>query len=138
MNSDLVVVLKHGVQFYLKEEFRFYFEGLLSEKAIEKLEKVKNFNKENGGILKVPIGFYTDFGSIPLIFQSFISPVGKPTKAYVVHDYLITLSKIGLIKRKDADLIFFYALKRQGVGSIKRIILYTAVRSYTFVVGLFK
>ncbi|MDA3967366.1 DUF1353 domain-containing protein [Helicobacter sp. WB40] len=138
MNSNLIVELKEGVQFCLKEEFCFYFEGLLDERAIEILSPLSCFSVENGGVLKIPSGFYTDFGSIPLIFQSLISPVGKPSKAYVVHDYLIMLSKGGNLRRKDADLIFLYALKRQGIGIVKRSILYGAVRVYSLLLGLFR
>ena len=138
MNSSLIVELKEGVQFCLKEEFYFYFEGLLDENAVQILSGLPNFEVKNGGVLKIPSGFYTDFGSIPLIFQSLISPVGKPSKAYVVHDYLIVLSKEGKLRRKDADLIFLYALKRQGIGIFKRSILYGAVKSYSLLLGLFR
>lgn len=114
-NRDLVVKVIDGSNFSLVQDFNFYFE----EETIT-----------------IPKGFITDFGSVPQIFQSFVSPIGKPTKAYVLHDYLCVKAKKGELSRKEADEIFLKAMKRLKVRKIKRKIIYFYVRLYAILKGL--
>ena len=128
---DLVTILRGGVNFELLKDFRFYFK--------EKMDKhyLSEWSFENGiPFIEVPKGFITDFGSIPNLFQSIISPVGKPTKAYVLHDYLCELNKQGKIKRKDGDKIFLKALEIQKVNRFKRYLTYFSVRVYALIKGI--
>ncbi len=84
-----------------------------------------------GGLfIEVPKGFKTDFGSVPQLFQSLLSPVGKPTKAYVLHDYLCELAQEENLKRKVADDVFLSALRILGIGKIQRVVIYASVRLY--------
>ena len=138
-NKDLIVKVINGSQFELMEDFVFYFPML------------------NGYIdctLKVEKGFKTDFGSVPQAFQSFISPIGKPTKAYVLHDRLcvanakkeawnkVAYDKIPfeycnkIVTRKQADKVFLEAMKTLGVGALKRYTIYFYVRLYAILNGL--
>ena len=82
----------------------------------------------NGNKIEVPIGFRTDFASVPRPFRVFISTVGQHNGADVIHDYLIE-SK--MVPRKQADKIFLEALKDLKVNWFKRRIMYTGVRSYS-------
>jgi Protein of unknown function (DUF1353) len=41
----------------------------------------------NGAIIEIPVGFITDFASVPKILWSAISSIGKFNLASVVHDY---------------------------------------------------
>jgi len=56
-------------------------------------------------IVHVPVGFQTDFASIPRVFWPFIPPNGWYGKAAVLHDFLYRYGKIGdmVIDRKYAD-----------------------------------
>ncbi len=139
MKKDLIVKVINGSQFELMEDFVFYFPAL---------NGVKNC------ALRVEKGFKTDFGSVPQAFQSFVSPIGKPTKAYVLHDRLCVanakkqtwntfanceelpekyINKV--VSRKEADKVFLEAMKVLGVGVLKRYTIYFYVRLYAILKG---
>lgn len=56
-------------------------------------------------VVHVPVGFVTDFASIPRMFWSIMPPEGWYGKAAVLHDYLYRYGCIGdmVIDRKYAD-----------------------------------
>ncbi|WP_300827099.1 DUF1353 domain-containing protein [Helicobacter sp. UBA3407] len=130
MNRELITILRQGKDFELLESFRFYFDT--HAESLRNLPcGILQLDEMRGKLfVEVPLGFKTDFGSIPQIFQSLISPVGKPTKAYVLHDYLCELSAEGKLKRKVADDVFLSALRILGVGRFQRMAIYTSVRFY--------
>lgn len=76
-------------------------------------------------LVPVPARFKSDFASIPIWGQWFISPFGKHAEAAIVHDWIYA---VGKIDRREADAIFYIALKRSGVDPIRRAIMYAAVR----------
>ena len=91
-NKNLITILREGKDFELIEDLEFWFEDGLGEELKKRLGiYALNARGDEGGYICIPKGFRTDFGSIPQIFQSLISPVGKPTKSYVLHDYLLSL-----------------------------------------------
>jgi len=75
----------------------------------------------------VPKGQTTDFASIPRIFWPILPPVGRYSRAAVVHDYLY---RHGLFTRKDCDLVFLHAMEELNVAKWKRIAMYWAVRLF--------
>jgi hypothetical protein len=56
-------------------------------------------------VIHVPVGFVTDFASVPKLFWNLIPPTGWYGKAAVLHDYLYKYGWIGKlqISRKYAD-----------------------------------
>lgn len=78
-------------------------------------------------IIHVPVGFITNFASVPRIFWFLISPIDDHGKAAVVHDYLYT---IGYSKKSVCDKIYLEALTVLKVSKIKRIILYYGVKYF--------
>lgn len=130
MNKELITILRQGKDFEILEPFRFYFSG--DCKALRNLPYgILKLDEVRGGLfIEVPKGFKTDFGSVPQLFQSLLSPVGKPTKAYVLHDYLCELAQEGNLKRKVADDVFLSALRILGIGKIQRVVIYAGVRFY--------
>jgi hypothetical protein len=87
---------------------------------------------ELGTTITVPIGFKTDFASVPWFFQAFIPSTGRYNEATVVHDYLCYLSNKGEYKRKDADRVFLECMRELGCNKIRRGIMYAGVATYTF------
>lgn len=130
MNKELITILRQGKDFEILEPFRFYFSG--DCEALRNLPYgILQLDEVCGGLfIEVPKGFKTDFGSVPQLFQSLLSPVGKPTKAYVLHDYLCELAQEGNLKRKVADDVFLSALRILGIGKIQRVVIYASVRFY--------
>lgn len=90
----------------------------------------------------VPVGFKTDFASIPWFLQSLIQVNGPHIHAAVVHDYLCVHGKDVEISQQDADLVFLEAMKVLGVRPTQRRAMYRGVRLYQstkgFIKGLFK
>ncbi len=103
-----------------------------------KMFKVYNKFTYHWGMSKisVPVGFVTDFASIPRVARIIIPKLGKWTKAAVIHDYLYqnsesgTRYETGYIKwsRKGADIVFRDAMADLGVVAWKRWVMWAAVR----------
>ena len=131
----LEVVFLGRKNFKLIEDFNYQFKQDL---AIERELIVNGIAKEYDNrytktyYINIPKGFNTDFGSIPQLFQSLVSPIGSPTRAYVLHDYLLNLYLQGKIsKRKVCDKTFRTALKNEGVGMVRRSFMYLCVRIWS-------
>jgi hypothetical protein len=75
----------------------------------------------------VPLGFITDFASVPSLFWALIPPTGKYGAAALVHDYLYQ-SK--MVSRMTADSIFYEAMGVLCVPQWKRISMWLAVRLF--------
>lgn len=76
----------------------------------------------------VPIGFVTDFASIPRLFWTLIgSPAGPYVAAAVLHDFFY---RAQLIPKPEADRTFLTAMQSLGVGTVRRTIIYLAVKFF--------
>jgi hypothetical protein len=80
----------------------------------------------------VPVGFRTDFASVPTVFVWLIPRYGVYTKAAIVHDYLCREAPVN---RADADGIFRRALRELGVSELRRWIMWAAVRAGSLLSG---
>lgn len=89
----------------------------------------------------IPVGFVTDFASIPRVFWNIIPPIGLYGKAAVVHDWLyqrrvVTIlwpdpaTAIGsrLCTKLEADQALLEGMQVLGVGWVTRQIIYRGVR----------
>jgi hypothetical protein len=89
----------------------------------------------------IPIGFLTDFASIPKIFWNIYPPTGSYGKAAVIHDKLYQApfvkqhsdDQLFSLTRKECDRIFLEAMAVLGVGWFSCTILYLGVRFGGFV-----
>lgn len=85
--------------------------------------------------VRIPVGFVTDFASIPRGLWNIFPPAGRYGKAAVVHDWLyqkrvITLeSTARLGSRLDADNALREGMQVLGVGSVTRWAIYAGVRA---------
>lgn len=85
-----------------------------------------------------PVGFETDFASIPWFAQSLIQVNGKHIHAAVIHDLLCVHGDDYGITQKQADDVFLEAMDCLGVRVTQRRVMYRAVRIYQSINGLFK
>jgi Protein of unknown function (DUF1353) len=83
--------------------------------------------KNEKDIIKVPVGFITDFASIPRIFWTIVSPIDEYAKAAVIHDYLYYT---GMFSKAESDLIFKEAMKVLDVKEWKIFCIYNAVKYF--------
>lgn len=77
--------------------------------------------------VSVPVGFVTDFASIPRVFWSVLRPDGSYTHPAIVHDYLYWTQTI---LREDADDIFRIMMEDFSIGAATVTTIYSAVRLF--------
>lgn len=98
-----------------------------------------------GDTFVVPIGFVTDFASVPRFLHWLVSPYGAYTRAAVLHDWLlVSLAEWTIRSRgfthgaiadqppansRDCDGIFRRVMEDLGVPAPKRWIMWAAVRA---------
>lgn len=83
---------------------------------------------EDGECLTVPVGFITDFASIPKGFRDRLPAFREYAPAAVVHDYLYTTHNIQ--SRLTADRMFLKAMKDCGTPLKGRLAMFLAVRLF--------
>jgi len=84
----------------------------------------------SGETIEVPVGFVTDFTSVPRILRGIIPCWGKYGNAAVIHDYCYWEQKY---TRKRADEIFREAMGVLEVSRIHRAVLYWMVRLFGWI-----
>lgn len=72
-------------------------------------------------------GLITDFASTPRLLWSLLPPIGRFSKAAVVHDYLY-INQVG--DRAWADRVFLEAMQVSGAGVLTRHVYYWGVRLF--------
>jgi len=82
------------------------------------------------GLFKVPIGFSTDFASIPRIFQRILPKLDRHIRAAILHDWLYLA---GEDTRQHADGIFLDGMRDLGVSWLKRRTIYSATRAFGWI-----
>ena len=90
----------------------------------------------SGQEITVPVGFVTDFATIPRYAWTLIGPPGgKYAESAVVHDYLLQYPMLGERKltRKDCDGIFLDAMKSQHIAWWRRKVMWASVRAGSWV-----
>lgn len=79
----------------------------------------------SGNSIDMPIGFMTDFASVPRLLWAFLPRWGKYGNAAVIHDYCYWEQRFS---RKESDRIFREAMEVLGVPTYKILLMYYAVR----------
>ena len=90
-------------------------------------------DKGSGKKITVPAGFITDGASVPRFLWPFLPSWGRYARAAVVHDYLCVLGRSNIIhphckSRREADYIFWEAVRVCGVNPFTALILFCGVR----------
>jgi hypothetical protein len=73
----------------------------------------------------VPAGTIWDGGSVPKIFWNIVSPWGRASKAYLLHDHLYATQERS---RLVSDAILMEAMEVLGVNFFQRTLIHRAVR----------
>lgn len=81
---------------------------------------------------EVPVGFETDFASVPRPFTWLLPTYGVYTKAAILHDYLC---RTGEVSRADADGLFRRSMRELEVSIPRRYLMWAAVRLASFMRG---
>ena len=79
------------------------------------------------GVITVPLGFVTDFASVPRLPGAYWLAGGKATKEAVIHDYLYR-TRTGT--RAQADAVFLEAMELNGQARWRRWLMWAGVRLF--------
>ena len=81
------------------------------------------------GKIIVPLGFETDFSSVPRIPIVYMLFGDRAHRESVVHDFLYRKDALPAATREQADDVFLEAMKCRGKGFFVRYAMYWGVRS---------
>jgi len=101
-------------------------------------------------VIRIPVGFETDFASIPRPLRILFQVNGKHRLSALLHDWLYrcgghldvdqafheeaAIALVGkkhiIYTRKDADLLFYTDMRAAGVGRLKAWSMYPGVRAF--------
>jgi len=108
----------------------------LSELVVKKIgdrrwELVEEFKYQplQGRLITVPVGFQTNFASVPRLPIAFLLAGDTAQKSAVVHDYLYNGIEEGF-SRKRADSILLQAMKEEGLWWWRRSLMWFGVRLF--------
>ncbi len=79
------------------------------------------------GMITVPVGFQSDFASVPRIPLFYTLFGDRAHRESVVHDYLYRLNAVPSATRSQADDVFLEAMKCRGKGWFVRYAMYAGV-----------
>ena len=88
------------------------------------------YTTKSGEMISAPAGFNTNFASVPRICYVLLTPMGKHTQASILHDYLYSRACVYDLSRKQADIIFYEAMRDSLVNPITAKLMYYAVRIF--------
>lgn len=77
------------------------------------------------GIVDVPVGFVTDFASIPRAFWSLLRPDAQYTYPAIIHDYLYWDQSVS---RREADNVFKAVMEDFKIKPVTIATIYSGVR----------
>ena len=81
-------------------------------------------------IISISKGYSTNFASVPRIFWPIVPPIGRYSKATVVHDWLIDNRDKHELDIHQINKVFKEAMEVSGVRWFYRNIMYIAVEFY--------
>lgn len=85
------------------------------------------YTTNEGVTYVVPVGFETDFATVPQLVQSIIPKIGAYTKATILHDYWY---KAATNTKEWADKEFLRAMLLLGTPKWQAYLMYMAVRLF--------
>ena len=91
------------------------------------LDKPLSYTSTSGAVYVVPVGFVTDFASVPrvpFIFEVFGNSAHSAT---TLHDWLYTTKPVS---RAAADLLLLEAMRSTNISMWKALSIYLAVRLF--------
>lgn len=103
-------------------------------RVTQEFDYVLEWGHVERGVIHVPVGFITDFASIPRALWDILPPTGVYGKAAVIHDYLYDNGGVvpgcPTFTKAAADKTFYYAMGVLGVGKVERWLMWKAVSAF--------
>lgn len=111
---------------------------IIGEDVFRVAEEFSFYSAKLRRVFRVPVGFPTDFASIPWGMRNLFHVNGKHVHAAVIHDFLCVHGAALGITQKQADDVFKEAMEVLKVPGWQRATMYRGVRMYQSVKGWFK
>lgn len=103
----------------------------LKDQPFEIIERFEYYSKKYDGFtVIIPEGFRTDFASVPRAFWGIIPPIGRYSKACVVHDWLIDNIGLHRLEIGDINSLLFEAMVVLEVKPFYKYTIYGGVLFY--------
>jgi hypothetical protein len=80
-------------------------------------------------VITVPMGFQTDFASVPKVPIAYMFFGDRAHREAVIHDYLYRFDSIPVVTREQADDVFYEAMKLRGKSFFVRWCMWAGVRA---------
>jgi hypothetical protein len=98
----------------------------ISDSVFEVADHSFRYQSDIAGLLTVPVGFYTDFASVPRFVPVLYSLLGDTAhEPAVIHDWLYYSA---IVSREVADKVLFEAMGVLGLPFWRRYPIYWGVR----------
>lgn len=107
---------------------RIYTESLYQDPEKphrHKLTRPVELVLSDGQFIHIPVGFVTDFATVPRLLWGIVATSGRHNAATLIHDYLYSIQ---YENRKFADEEMLFWLRESKVHEIKSQAMYAAVR----------
>lgn len=88
------------------------------------------YQTKSGKIITVPKDFLTNLASVPRVLRPILNRNGKSRRPAVLHDWLYTNQVC--VSRKEADKLFYEALRSEGMNWAGAQVYYRGVRAFGF------
>lgn len=98
----------------------------IDDKIFQICDHPLRYQSDIAGLLTVPVGFKTDFASVPRIGIIYAMLGDTAHQPAVVHDWLYYA---GITTRKTADDVFLEAMIASGISAWRRWPIYWGVRA---------
>ena len=85
--------------------------------------------------VEIPAGYRFDGATVPRMFWWLLPPAAEGFASALVHDFRHTNPSM-FVNRLDADNEFFENLGHEGIGYIRRLLIYIGVRAYAIWNGI--
>lgn len=109
-------------------EFRTDLDVVCIDDSFWILNSILSYMSDLIGLIEVPVGFETDFASVPRVPIFFTLFGDRAHREAVLHDYLYRIDSVPTVERSQADEVFLEAMKNRGKGFSVRYAMYWGVR----------
>jgi hypothetical protein len=92
------------------------------------LDSLLVYQSDLVGTVIVPVGFETDFASVPRVPIAYTMFGDRAHREAVIHDYLYRIDATPPVERDVADDVFLEAMECRGKGWFVRYAMYWGVR----------
>lgn len=105
--------------------------SLLNDDTIWELDSPLIYNSPLVGRIQVPMGFQTDFASVPRVPIAFELYGDKAHREGVIHDYLFRKDSFPPVSFMQANRVFLEAMACRGKSWYVRYPMYSAVCAFS-------